>query len=326
MAEQGRVYQLRIDIRKAKPPIWRRVLVRAESTLHELHLVIQAIMAWRGYHLHEFEIDGKRYGQKDPNEPEFDREATIEAVMANRGFDREFAEIVADQYAPPVVHDEMLTHLQDVLKNEGDSLNYLYDFGDDWEHIVKLEKVLPAEAGRTYPVCIKGKHAAPPEDSGGIFGYKNKLRIRDDPSHPDHEWVAPLFPPGFDPEYFDLVEINDRLARLDEYAAREQEPASEVFLPDPMEMTDEDVEQMRASVISMLGDLIGDVQEVLSGYRLSFPSDPVIWMLCANLVVMEYPENSSLAFGLELEANEGPIWLRITGRGAKEFAEELFDL
>ncbi|HOA25004.1 MAG: plasmid pRiA4b ORF-3 family protein [Aggregatilineales bacterium] len=320
MVEQDSVYQLRVDLRGAKPPIWRRILVRPDITLHRLHVILQALMGWNGWHLHAFEKDGTYYSTPG-----------LEAPV--------FMFTLDDK---PFVRDESAYQLQDLLNHESNTLNYFYDFGDGWEHIIKLEKVLPAEAGATYPVCVKGKRATPPEDSGGIRNYNHKLLILTNPSHPDYEWVTNLLPPDHDPERFDLNEVNNRLASLDQYEAREERIQS-VRLeslsgeePPPIQLTpffsnepngeDVDIEETRETLLSMLRNLVGEVQEVLSGYRLSFPSDPVVWMLCANLVVLEYTLDPSRAFGIEIEADGGPIWLRVTGRDAKQFVKTAFDL
>jgi hypothetical protein len=98
-----------------------------------------------------------------------------------------------------------------VLKQEKDRLSYAYDLGDDWEHAIVLEKILPFDPGLRLPLCVKGCRACPPEDVGGIPGYANFLEAMADPSHPQHrdyvEWIAG----DWDPEHFDLVEANDLL-------------------------------------------------------------------------------------------------------------------
>ena len=85
---------------------------------------------------------------------------------------------------------------------------YTYDFGDNWEHIITLEKILPRKKEVKYPICIKGERACPPEDCGGIWRYKELLAILQDPNHAEYketlEWVGK----DFNPEYFDKDEIN----------------------------------------------------------------------------------------------------------------------
>jgi hypothetical protein len=133
----GRIVQLKVTLQNIEPPVWRRVLVDADSTLDHVHEVIQAAFGWWNYHLHEFEIDGTRYGVPDPD----------------------------DDWGPPTV-DERRIRL-DTVVTAGSTFDYLYDFGDDWGHRVTVEKILPAEAGTTVPACIGGRRACPPEDCGG---------------------------------------------------------------------------------------------------------------------------------------------------------------
>jgi len=84
---------------------------------------------------------------------------------------------------------------------------YTYDFGDNWEHIIKLEKVLPRDKNINYPVCIGGKRASPPEDCGGVWGYEDFLKIINNPDHEEYEETIEWAGGEFDPEYFDVKEI-----------------------------------------------------------------------------------------------------------------------
>ena len=94
---------------------------------------------------------------------------------------------------------------------EKDKFTYEYDFGDGWEHIILLEKILPPEDGATYPRCIKGKRACPPEDCGGIWGYAHLLEVIADPEDPEHDEMLEWLGGEFDSEYFNLDEVNERL-------------------------------------------------------------------------------------------------------------------
>jgi hypothetical protein len=97
---------------------------------------------------------------------------------------------------------------------EGQKFTYEYDFGDDWRHEVKVEKVLPPDAEQQLPMCIKGKRACPPEDIGGVWGYYEFLEAIKDPDHPDHEMYTEWRGDDFDPEAFDLDMVNSRLKGL----------------------------------------------------------------------------------------------------------------
>lgn len=175
-----RIYQMKITLKGTKPPIWRRVEVPGELTLGRLHEVIQAAMGWYGGHLHQFTIDGMEYGLPDED----------------LGID---------------IEDEDRMTLDRLQLGEKSKFLYQYDFGDDWEHDILVEKILPRVAGRHYPVCVKGKRACPPEDVGGVWGYTDFLAIIGDPKHPEHEEMLEWVGGEFDPEDFDLQRVNARL-------------------------------------------------------------------------------------------------------------------
>ena len=108
--------------------------------------------------------------------------------------------------------------LPSVQQSPGDRIRYTYDFGDDWEHDLLVEDVLPAEPGVAYPRCLTGRRACPPEDCGGIWGYQELVEILTDPGHPEHsnrlEWLGLSSTHEFDPTTFDLAEINQNLSTL----------------------------------------------------------------------------------------------------------------
>ena len=132
------VYRLRIDLRGAKPPIWRRLEVHADISLETMHALIQSLFDWEDCHLYVFETAYGRYGTGD--------------------------EDLGHRHSASVA-------LEQILRQEGEKLEYMYDFGDAWEHLIKLEKVLPPEPG-LIPRCTAGRRNAPPEDSGGIWTYE----------------------------------------------------------------------------------------------------------------------------------------------------------
>lgn len=99
----------------------------------------------------------------------------------------------------------------DQIVSEGDKLIYEYDFGDGWEHKIRIEKILPAEKGKRYPVCLAGKRACPPEDCGGPPGYERLLEVLRDPKHEEYEETLEWLGGPFDPEAFDVNEVNRML-------------------------------------------------------------------------------------------------------------------
>jgi hypothetical protein len=179
------VYQLRIALRDARPPIWRRVLVPGNWSLGALHYVIQVAMGWTNSHLHQFVI-GDDYISLYP----------IEGITTRNASKVALAEVALNPKA---------------------KFAYDYDFGDNWQHDIAVEKIILPSDGAHYPVCVDGKRACPPDDCGGVFGYENLLAIIADPKHDEHEdmvaWLEEMRP-GFDPNVFDVDEVNCRLKKI----------------------------------------------------------------------------------------------------------------
>lgn len=178
------IYQLKVTLKGIRPPIWRRFLIASTTSLNDVHHVLQIIMGWTDSHLHEFATEDNRYG-------------------------------VPDTEFPSDVRNEARYRLDQVLKQEKEKLIYTYDFGDSWTHVVVLEKILPFETGIQLPLCLKGSRACPPEDVGGIGGYMMFLEAISDPAHPEYknmlEWIAEDDEHPFDPEHFDIAEVNNLL-------------------------------------------------------------------------------------------------------------------
>jgi hypothetical protein len=179
------VYQLKVTLQDTKPPVWRRVLVTADTNLAQLHSILQVVMGWEDGHLHQFIVGDVYYGMR---EPDF-------------GFGRE-------------VRDESSVKLSQIATSEKTKFTYEYDFGDSWYHQILIEKILPVEECVRYPVCIKGKRACPPEDIGGVWSYESFLNIISDPDHPEHEGMLDWVGGEFDPEKFDLEAVNKELKLL----------------------------------------------------------------------------------------------------------------
>jgi len=188
-AEPGEpIYQIRVSLLEtANPVVWRRLLVSAGIRLDRLHRVIQAAMGWQDYHLHVFDADDVRYGEPDLD---WDLDFTGERTVA----------------------------LADLVSNEDMRIGYTYDFGDCWEHQILVERMLTAEEGVRYPVCLAGEGACPPEDCGGTPGYEELREILADPSHPEHEhmasWAGLDKAADFDPAAFDIEAANHALTRI----------------------------------------------------------------------------------------------------------------
>ncbi len=170
--------QLKIELAWIKPVIWRRIIVPETMTLGKLHDAIQAAMGWCDCHLHEFEIAGERYGIPDPD------------------FD----------WGVPV-RSERRVRLVTALSGSK-TFRYTYDFGDGWEHRIKVEKVLPPDPALTTPLCLAGANACPPEDVGGSPGYLDFVDAVSDPNHPEHDEMLDWCGGSFDPTAFDAQPVN----------------------------------------------------------------------------------------------------------------------
>ena len=163
--ETEEICTLRIELAESDPPIWREVEVPTAFTLLEVHEIVQRVMNWEDYHLWEFTIDKRRYGIDDGEdlfgvEPALDAEATL---------------------------------LRDILKPRRTQFRYLYDFGDSWDHKLIATKIRPAEANTVYPRLIGGEQNAPPEDSGGIWGFHDKLAVLRNPRDPEYRDLKAWF-------------------------------------------------------------------------------------------------------------------------------------
>jgi yecA family protein len=184
------VYQLKVALQDAKPPIWRRIQIPGGFTLEQLHSVIQICMEWDDLHLHQFLIDRICYSLPDGD----------------------------DLWQASRPKNEAKYTLHELEKKIQPRFQYIYDFGDDWIHQITVEKILPPEEGKPYPVLITGRRACPPEDIGGIYHYNHILEVLNDPEDEEYEeltsWLNLDF---FDPAQFDkndIAEINTILEKV----------------------------------------------------------------------------------------------------------------
>ncbi len=168
------VYRLKVILLGTKPPVWRRVLLSGKEPLDRVHMILNCAMGWTDTHLHAFEVRGTRYSVPDP-----------EALHEDK--------------------DERKVRLADLPLTAGSSFYYWYDFGDGWEHRVLVEGIEPAD-GSVLPACEAGRRACPPEDIGGTYGYRDFLKSPE-------RWPE-YGPAGFDPDEFDLDEIDEALSHL----------------------------------------------------------------------------------------------------------------
>jgi Plasmid pRiA4b ORF-3-like protein len=175
---------VRIELRHTDPLIWRQVEVPTSITLKVLHDIIQAVMGWFDYHLWEFIIGKQRYGL--PMDDDWGTEPRIEAGKVR---------------------------LRDLLKPRKTVIEYIYDFGDYWEHRLTVTDVRAGQSGVSYPRYIGGEQNGPPEDCGGIPGFYELLEALADPKHPNHADAKEWFD-DYDPHTFDELPIKYALGRI----------------------------------------------------------------------------------------------------------------
>jgi hypothetical protein len=174
------VCELEVSIRDIEPRIWRRVRVPAELTLGQLHDVLQIAFGWTNSHLHDFVARGIRFGMTDVEDEIF----------------------CVDEHAAPL----------GAVAEPGSSLLYRYDFGDDWEHEIVVNRV--EDERQDVFVCTGGARACPAEDCGGVSGYASLVAILADPTHAEHREMRTWVGRKYDPEKFDRDAVNKKLARL----------------------------------------------------------------------------------------------------------------
>jgi Plasmid pRiA4b ORF-3-like protein len=173
-----------IELMDTDPLIWREVEVPTSISLKTLHAVIQAAFGWKNYHLWEFSLGKRRYGPSSGGD--WGQEAPVNAGKVR---------------------------LADLLGPRRTKIDYLYDFGDSWEHRLTVSNIRQGDPDRSYPRYVGGERNGPPEDCGGIPGFYDKLDALADPDHPDlaeiKEWLG-----YYDPETIDEASIKRALGRI----------------------------------------------------------------------------------------------------------------
>jgi len=203
------IHELKITLLGSKPPIWRRIAVPSDMRLSDLHEVIQIVMGWSNYHMHQFIVPNTQSKPTREELASLDWQKRYERLTMCR--DRCWSDPRMELEG---AEDERKTKLRELAPAVKSKFTYEYDFGDGWEHQIEVVKSGPSVEGVKYPVCLDGKLACPPEDCGGIWGYYEMLEALQDPKHEQHietvEWIRR----NFDPERFDLKKVNAVLAKL----------------------------------------------------------------------------------------------------------------
>ena len=166
------IARLKITLQDVEPKVVRQIEVPVDLRLDRLHQVLQAALGWTNSHLHEFRAGRSSWSTSGMGGP-FD----------DRG------------------HSEKRATLQDLLDaGGGKTFHYVYDFGDNWEHDVRVERLTEPEPGTTYPRLLKAEGRCPPEDVGGPWGYNHFLEVMADPGHEEHENLLEWHGGPFDPQ------------------------------------------------------------------------------------------------------------------------------
>lgn len=207
--DEASLLTVHLSLDDTDPQVWRRLTVRGELSLDEVHHVVQAAMGWTDSHLHQFYLGDAWSG-----------------AHFLTAFDLDEGEVGTT---------ETEARLDQVLRTPGDELGYTYDFGDGWNHTLRLEAVAdPASTAEVSDpgsptICSDGAGACPPEDVGGIPGYDELaawVRHGYDRAHaPQGRDAADLaelrnwVPAGWHPDEFSTEETNGDLARVTKGAA-----------------------------------------------------------------------------------------------------------
>ena len=183
-----KIYQIRIELTRIKPKIWRRLLIPSDLLLSDFHKIIQTSMGWTNSHLHQFIKSRTFYTERVQGDNTWGELNNVDYKKLKISF---------------------------LLKKEKGKIVYEYDFGDGWEHIALLEKILPFDEKLKYPVCLAGEMNCPPDDCGGVDGYSDLVEILKNPKHKEYESYIEWLGGVFDPKHFDKKLVNEMLQTED---------------------------------------------------------------------------------------------------------------
>lgn len=188
-SSRNTIYQVKVSLLHTPegwPDVRRYLQVPANMRLDRFHLALQLSMGWKDCHLHEFRIGERKLGRPD----------------------------LEEDLGQGPVEDERKFRLDQILHKPNESVMYVYDYGDDWQHEIVLEQILSKEPERQYPVCIDGWYRCPPDDCGGMEDYERLLRMSEDRNLrylPDYKELQRWLGRRFDPQDFSIDRVNRRL-------------------------------------------------------------------------------------------------------------------
>ena len=190
-SSMANIFQFKISLRDIIPSIWRRIQIAEDSTFWALHVAIQDAMGWEDSHLHQFLLKDPRTG----------RNAYIGIP------DEDF-----DEHEVLPGWELKLSDYLGLRANH--SISYLYDDADNWEHLLEFEGSYPKDK-KKYPLCLEGRRACPPENVGGVFGYKHYMDVLSNLTHPEYSeifgWKGPFEAENFNPK---KIKFSNPLERL----------------------------------------------------------------------------------------------------------------
>jgi len=178
------IARLNITLDGVEPSVTRTLQVPVNLRLDRLHLVIQAAMGWENAHLYTFLAGTKRWARPDLG---FDNDALPVATAS-------LADIIVASGAAPI--------------------RYIYDFGDDWVHLITVQATDAPVPGDLYPKLLDVLGHCPPEDVGGLPGYQNFLEALADKRHPDHRHLTEWHGGPFDPKAPETDELKLAVLKL----------------------------------------------------------------------------------------------------------------
>ena len=180
--------RIKVTLKDVKPEVMRRLVVPLTLRLDRLHLTLQAAFGWTNSHLFEFFTGEVHWGIPDPDN---------------------------DYGHQPM--DARKARLWDIVHETGaKTIHYLYDFGDSWNHVIKLEKWFDNTPTEGLPLLLDAIGRGPPEDVGGAPGYAEYLPAISDPAHPEHDHMRRWGPERFDPNVVDRAELEAAVNALSE--------------------------------------------------------------------------------------------------------------
>ncbi len=175
-----KIIEMKISLDGIEPEIWRKFVVESSITLDDLHEIIQVVMGWENAHLYGFHINGVEY---QPADDDFENDA----------------------------EDTKGMKLSQLKLEKITKIRYIYDFGDSWEHTIKINKIYKPEEELLTPTCIDGARNCPPEDCGSVPGYEDIVEAMKKPTSKRAKEFIEWLGEKYDPEEFDLKKINKRL-------------------------------------------------------------------------------------------------------------------